>query len=501
MASRILVICAAVIVTVTAVLTDMRMDLVAKPRNSASHDLIAYGALCDGVHDDTLAIQNWLNSIGSDVRLVAPPGVCVFSAPLQVPFANDWTIEGSGPYSTTLKYIGQASDVDLLTVSDARHGGFKDAFLGNLRIASDTRMRAGAALHVHGAFVSMFRNLVVGGFGDNDTLYDGFWFDGVGFATLIGFDAKGRGDGVLVNAAQGGTADLYLTSGRVGGFAIGLHVAGGMGGVQCDQTDFLRNGINLKIDTTVKNAPNREIKQGPNCAFDSATTGDNVLIDDQLANGGTIRLDGWIASSYHANGVHVAHWKNGDIELAGDALYNNCLDGIFISDITTRIFISSTLGIKSNGNAQVGNGACGVVSSDRGWGVNAASPTNRIYTDVRPWNNRAGSFAPNAMIERLGPSGYRKHADGLIDYWGRVTLADGEVSASIKDGDGNTPLCGGGWLAATLVGALQTGRGSDRHVFPVVIAPSNDGLTFEVVGARRVMQPSVIVWSGKCLPS
>jgi len=375
------------------------------PALGHTFDLKEFGAVCDGVHDDTKPIQAWLDKLAANVRLSASPGVCLFSAPLRAPYANAWAIVGSGPYSTVFKYVGGAADVDLLTINDTGHGGFRGGYLSGFRIMSETRMTGGAALHVHGAFESFFSSLIADGLGGNGNLFHGLWFDGVGFASLDGFVGFGRGDGIRVNGALGGTADLYVTRARVKGFAIGLHVGGGIGGVACDMSDFNQNGVNLQIDNAIVHEPNREVNQGRNCAFDAAVTGDNVFINDELSNGGTVDLGGWIASSFRANGVNIQRWRNGDVEITGDKLYNNCLDGLFVQDPTTHVFIGQTVAINKNGNAEVGHGACQKLPA-RGFGVNAAEPTDRVVSaGDRPWNNSAGPFGPNVHILGSGRDG------------------------------------------------------------------------------------------------
>ena len=58
-------------------------------------DLKEFGAVCDSRHDDTKALQAWLNRLTEHVRLTAPAGVCLFSAPLKVPFAKAYDISGA----------------------------------------------------------------------------------------------------------------------------------------------------------------------------------------------------------------------------------------------------------------------------------------------------------------------------------------------------------------------------------------------------------------------
>ena len=78
-----------------------------------------FGAYCDGnpAHDDTAAIQAWLGKAAPGVKLVAPAGACLFSAPLTVGAASHYTIEGAGPLSTEFKYAGTSTTATLLTIN------------------------------------------------------------------------------------------------------------------------------------------------------------------------------------------------------------------------------------------------------------------------------------------------------------------------------------------------------------------------------------------------
>jgi hypothetical protein len=434
-----------------------------------------YGAKCDGRTDDTVAIQKWLKALAANVELTAPPGVCVFRSRLAVPFANNWTIVGSGPYSTVFQYTGSATTIDLMTISDTGHGGFKGGYLANFRITSMTKMTAGAALHVHGAFTSLFTNLVMDGYEGHGNLYNGYWFDGVGDAQLIGYDAIGQGDGIRVNSGLGGAADLFISHGRVSKFAIGFHVAGGVGGIQCEQSAFFENGVDLQIDNSEVREANREIIQGKTCAFDSATRGDNVLIDDGKSSGGTVALSGWIASSFHGNGINVKSWHNGDIEISAYKVYNNCLDGIYVQDPTTHIFIEGAVAINGNGNSRVGNGACGAVPRGRGFGINASVPTTHIKSLAVPFNNLAGSFSDRT---------------GLVPAGGReVTKTSNTASGALSTQAGVTdlpsssenPHSNAEWTANFSSGRILHINGNPGSFIRVVRASTVDNITLSAV--------------------
>jgi hypothetical protein len=72
--------------------------------------LSSFGAYCDGAHDDTAAIQNWLNKADPNTRLTAPAGVCLFSYPVYgkhaVANGGNLTVSGAGPDTTNFRYTG-----------------------------------------------------------------------------------------------------------------------------------------------------------------------------------------------------------------------------------------------------------------------------------------------------------------------------------------------------------------------------------------------------------
>ncbi len=80
-----------------------------------------FGAKCDGVTDDTAAMQNWLNKAAPNVNLVAPAGTCLFSTILTAPTANNYAISGSG--ATIFKYTGASTSSPLINLGSATQTG------------------------------------------------------------------------------------------------------------------------------------------------------------------------------------------------------------------------------------------------------------------------------------------------------------------------------------------------------------------------------------------
>lgn len=365
-----------------------------------------FGAVCDGVTDDTTAIQNWLAALGPGVSGTAPPGTCIFSSPLLI-VVSDVGIRGSGGYQTEFRYTGSNTTVDLLTIGNGT-AQIRNLSISGLRITSATRMAGGTALHMRKLVRSLLSDIVIDGQDGNGNLFHGIWFDQVDVVWLSGFDLRAQQDCLRVNGAVGSgpKADLGVIQGKIGSCRTGIRIGGAFGGFYLDQADVIANGQNLVVDNSLADEANREIILGSTSVLDTAQTGSNVYINDVRSAGGTIALGGWIASAAQ-HGVDVVKWNNGAISLGGNQLFNNKGDGIRVEDATTHVAIGTSLHIRNNG----------------GWGVNATVATNNITPGVDPISNTLGAYAPNTRMQDLNPSkGYKKYPGGLIQQWVEISV-------------------------------------------------------------------------------
>ncbi len=371
-------------------------------------DLLDYGAKCDGSTDDTAAIQAWLNKAAANVALIAPAGVCNFSAALTVPSGgiNQVGIVGAGPYQTVFRYTGVSTTADLLTIGDGTNS-YTNWYLGNFRIASNTTMTAGTGIHFKRLSRSELRGVIADGQDGNGKLWNGIWFDAVDVVSFIGYEARGQNDGIRVNGTVGvgPKADLWLEHGKIASSAIGLHVGGAFGGILCDQSDIISNGGNVLIDTALAAEGNREVFLGPNCWIDSATVGDDILINDALAGNSTLAIGGWLSTG-PANGINIQSWA-GKVTVTSPTVFNFTGDAIRVQSAATVLNISSTTQIHDNA----------------GWGVNATVATNNIFPGAEPFANSAGAYSANAHVENLASNGgYKKFNDGKIFQWFNTTF-------------------------------------------------------------------------------
>ncbi len=78
-----------------------------------------FGAKCDGVTDDTAAMQNWLNKAAPNVNLTAPAGVCNFSSTIFAPSTSNYAVAGAGSGATVFKYTGTTTATSLINLRSA----------------------------------------------------------------------------------------------------------------------------------------------------------------------------------------------------------------------------------------------------------------------------------------------------------------------------------------------------------------------------------------------
>ena len=386
-----------------------------------------FGAACNGVTDDTTAIQNWLNKTGTGVHLVAPGGTCNFSTPLTIPHANGLSIIGAGQGVTIFQYTGAATTPDLLTIADTYHGWSMDDTFEGFTVTSSTAMTDGFAIHAHGLAQSRFVNVTVGKQPSSSILTKiagGFWFDGVAgiFAHTLGGNGSGISDGVRVNGALGAAGDLMLDSPAFGMFANGLHMAGGFGGLQCAGVGDIRlNGTDLLIDNSVTGTANYDFEKNSGCAFDGAISGDSIVINDTQTTGGfPIFLNGWLGASWYGSTVNVQKCQGCFIYLNSALASLSCQDGVYIQDQSAYVYVNEASQIRGNGangfthSGQVlGNGTC-ATGTGRGYGVNSTNSFSNFYGNVMPVGNSAGSFKNIAGFASFGPPVQSSTANGAI---------------------------------------------------------------------------------------
>lgn len=301
------------------------------PTSPYALDPRAFGAHCDGVTDDTAALQSWLSTFAPFTQAVIP-GLCIFTAPLVAPSVDNVALWGTGKGSALI-YAGASTTINGLTIGSIVASGcsVKGWTIQGVRVMSQTQMTAGDGLLIQDMCGSEISNLAVG---DNPDLLNGdtHWWNGLHFnggnsIHMRGFFLAAKNTAEIVNGdANHDFTDLYQAQGKIVNSTIGLNIAGRAGGVTTDQTDILENGTNIRVSQDQIAQGNNQIFFGPGVAIDATSGGAGIGIDVADPGGGEAMLvfaGTWLASAVNqcllvesgagsANGWNIL-WSGGNI--------------------------------------------------------------------------------------------------------------------------------------------------------------------------------------------
>lgn len=318
-----------------------------------------FGAVGDGVTDDTAALTAWLAALttGSVGRL--PAGTYLFTGALAKASGDKFAIIGDGAYQSVLLYAGASTAADLLTIGDGS-GGRGGITLSNFKIDSTTTMTSGNALHLRRLARCFIDNVVVSGQDGNHLLWDGIFFNGADTVTLSGFDIQTLNDGLKVCGATT-KADLFISNGKITHCGrCGILIGGDFGGFYIDAADIIGNTSHgVLIDTSLNATGNRELFFGPGCFIDS-NGGAGVYFDNGLKGDSYVSFSGtWISSNTtHGIAVSSTETATSRIQVVGGTIYNNTNDGINIASTGPAICVDGAL-IRNNGGWGINNAGAG----------------------------------------------------------------------------------------------------------------------------------------------
>ena len=333
-----------------------------------------YGAVGNGIADDTVALNAWLAALSAGGKGGFCTGTFKFTSALSVTGSNWGFTSSGGPNDCVFSYAGATTTSNLMTIGDGTTE-YDGVFISGLRITSTTAMSAGSALLVKKIGRSTFRNVWMDGQDGAGNLWNGFYFDAIDSIQYTGVNNKAQNNGIMVNGTVGAglKSGLWITHGRILGCSVGLLVGGGFGGLYVDDMDIIANNENVRVDHTLAAEGNRELFFGINVSLDSPVTGKNLQINDSLANTGTIIFAGWNASSTGI-GINIASWPSGNVQISSGRHFNNTADAIYITDTTTNVVIGSGVSVDNNG----------------GWGVDGAA-TTLFFSDALMFANTSGN--------------------------------------------------------------------------------------------------------------
>lgn len=348
-----------------------------------------FGAKGDGVTDDTTAVQNFFNALGTNVSGYIPFGTYLFTAALSIP-VNFSSLIGTGKYSSVFVYGGVSTTANLFSIVGAAATNIKaSAVLSGFGVRSNTVMTAGDALFIKWAGHITTFNVAFGAQYDAaHNLWNGIEYFSTDFQLLDDFDIQVQNE--CIRASGGGAGnpgpqfDIWVGKGKACLSAVGLHIGGGIDNVYFDRMIVTFNGTNVLIDNAIQNFKNQEVGFGPQCVIDQAQTGDNIRINDNLANQtnyGQIMIQGPVTGSKVGHGINILNWPNCFVNVASPYIDNNALNGIFIQDASAQVLLSSDTNISNNGN----------------FGISAAFANTPVVAPCTFSGNASGALNANVL--------------------------------------------------------------------------------------------------------
>ena len=357
------------------------------PLTSAAPDIDhlnvrAFGAVCDGVTDDSSALRRAFAAQNYHVELPAG-ATCAFKAAPLVLDRPYGSLSGAGMWGTSrLLYTGSDTTKDLLQVGSGRtvESGLTSTGYTTLRgfaVESAVKMTAGFAIHEMGTQFVTYENIALGRQQDPVNLWGGFYFDQTDWTRVTTFFVAAQDDCVAVSGhgAEGSPAtgpqyDLWLDGGRVQGCHIGVHAGGGFDGAFFDHMMVTGVDYDAVVDNALSPHPNQEILFGPQFFADFAHF-DNFLIDDPLCqqrvlcsttiagpmlHAGAEGAAG-VASGSHpgaasppssGNGIHLKAYPGGYVHVQSPYIQGSRNAGILIEDQSADLFIGSATNINGS---------------------------------------------------------------------------------------------------------------------------------------------------------
>ena len=388
--------------------------------------LFDHGAVGDGVTDDTAAIQSWLNRLAYGDALVLPAGTFKFTSSLTIPAIDNISIKGEGRQKSKLLYAGTNTTNNIITIGDGTTS-FTGLALEGFNIDSSTTMTAGTALRIrkqqNGG--TNIKDVSFSHFNAPKKLWDGIWFDNTSVTTYKGFEINVQNEALIVNGAVGVDtgSDLYVDDGTITFASVGVHCAGGFGGLYLGQVLFYGNTTHFKLDNGRVARFNREIILSDLAVFDGCKDY-GIYVNDTLASGCNLTINAFVGSAGRigaggiGNNIHIASYPASRVTIGSGQIFNATNDAIFIGDASTYLSVGADVQINNNG----------------GYGINSSVSTTKVKYSCTFFANTAEVHYNIRSVTSYTPtitasSGTITSAGGIVNW---QKLGNGLVYCAVQ---------------------------------------------------------------------
>lgn len=430
-------------------------------------DVSSFGAKCDGVTDDTTAIQAALNA-GVSTTIVFPAGHCLYTS-LTLK-GTGTSLVGQGRSSTYLQQTTTTGDGIYIGDTNLGDVATYNYVVAHMTIFPTVTKTGGFAVHIHNADDVFFFDMETGNdllnaYGGGNRNYGGVWADYAGSVHMEESEIWGSADVFRINDST--DSAIHLTNLRHG--TVGLRLAGGANGFHCTQSNIESNVNNMYVDNSQDSGTaNGGAVFGSACFFDTSS-GDNVVVNTSLGGLKNFVFDGTSIATENGAAVNIISAPNYSY-----FLFNNTFIGSYSG-------VGTGDGIKvqdSSAIVQVTGGS--VVAANSGYGIHAtyAGPYNNILIA----NDTIWSFATRGNTLGNVNYNYSQYFGGAFGAQSltvkQVTNAVNgvEIFGSATTGYGNIYAYG----SDTNIGLFLGGQGSGA-----VLLGNNNGTGFAMtsVGA------------------
>jgi hypothetical protein len=393
-----------------------------------------FGAVGDGVADDTDAIESALAAIPTGGALYFPAGAYRVTSQIVVPPAKRLSLIGQGSRQSELIYVGANTTNDCFVFGDgtADCNGYK---IEGINFIANVNMTGGALARFRRLTRSSLKDVRFGHQDGNSNPYIGAWFDGIDSVSMDGFECRAKEDGLRVNGGTGGRADLFLSNFKIASCKNGIHVAGDFGGLYVDAGSIINNATNVLIDQAVTAVNNRETFFGPGCFIDTASlslnpnVGDGICVDIQDTGGFVFFRNTWVA--FAGTLIRTGASFAGTVQLDGGILFKSltadggAARGISIGSTSTVVVINGTLFQEINNEGVI----CTAGNTTNVF-LNAPVFRNNVGTPVHSSIQPVSASNAQAVFNRKLVSGARAPIASAADGSPAQTFAQGALGGS-----------------------------------------------------------------------